>query len=327
MAAKDEGLYIQKCMESIINQTYQNWELIVIDDHSSDNTLKILKEYASKDPRVNVFQSDRHQLIPTLKYGYKHVKGTLINRMDADDYMPQYKIETLVNEWLKYGKGHIVAGGTEHFVNEGEVGGGFLRYEQWLNKVAREELHYQEIYKECVVPSHCWIIHKDDFDAVGGFEPEDYPEDYDLCFRYYKHGLKVHGIDQVLHYWRDHQVRISRTWDSYKDNRYFELKLKYFYPIDRDLNRPLVLWGAGRNGKDMAKLLLEREDTFHWVCDKESKVGHDVYGIKMQHFNEIQDIQKPQIMIVVASPDGQEEIKTTLKSWDKKPVEDYWFFS
>lgn len=326
MAAKDTAPYLPKCIDSIIRQTYKNWELIAINDHSSDRTPEILKWYAEIDDRIKVVHSKRQKLIPSLKEGYEQAKGELINRMDSDDKMPDDKLEVLVNEWKKYGKGHIIAGGTEHFVDKGEVGDGFRRYEQWLNEVAKSETHYQEIYQECVIPSHCWIIHKEDFDAVDGFNPEIYPEDYDLCFRFYKNGLKVHGIDKVLHYWRDRSDRISRTWDEYKDNRYFEMKLRYFYSIDRKRERPLVLWGAGKNGKDLAKHLLEEENTFHWVCDNERKIGKDVYGIRMQHFNEIPSLENPQILIVVTSPDDKEVIRVQLEKWGKKPVEDYWFF-
>ncbi|MEO9869740.1 glycosyltransferase family 2 protein [Ekhidna sp.] len=327
MAVKDTAPYLPTCLDSILTQTYKNWELIAINDHSSDQTPEILKAYAEKDARIRVFHSQRHKLIPTLKEGYSHVKGELINRMDSDDKMPHDKLEVLVREWQKYGMGHIIAGGTEHFVDEGEVGGGFRRYEEWLNDVAKNEKHYQEIYRECVIPSHCWIIHKDDFELVDGFNPEVYPEDYDLCFRFYKNDLKVHGIDKILHYWRDRSNRISRTWEEYKDNRYFEMKVKYFYQIDRNKDRPLVLWGAGRNGKDLAKLLLEEEDEFHWVCDNQRKIGKDVYGIIMQHFEDISSIRDPQILIVVASPDDKKDIQNQLKDWEKKPVEDYWFFA
>jgi glycosyltransferase involved in cell wall biosynthesis len=327
MAVKDTAIYLPECLDSIINQSYQNWELIAVNDHSSDETPIILQNYAAKDERIRYFESDKPKLIPTLQIAYAQVKGELINRMDSDDKMPDYKIQVLVDEWVKYGKGTIIAGGTEHFVDEGQVGDGFLRYEKWLNQVAKSNLHYQEIYKECVIPSHCWIIHKEDFDAVGAFDPIVYPEDYDLCFRFYKLGLKVIGIDKVLHYWRDRSNRISRTWEEYKDNRYFNLKLKYFYELDRDSSRPFVLWGAGRNGKDMAKLIQTYEDTFHWVCDNDNKIGKDIYDVRLQHFNDIENLNKPQIMIVVSSPDGKKEIKSLLDSWNKKPVLDYWFFT
>jgi hypothetical protein len=233
----------------------------------------------------------------------------------------------LYEAWKKHGLGTVIAGGTEHFVDEGEVGDGFLKYERWLNEVARNSSHYEEIYRECVIPSHCWLIHKSDFDAIGAFDPLIYPEDYDLCFRMYRQGLKVVGIDKILHHWRDRSNRISRTWEEYKDNRYFDLKVRFFYELDRDLNRPLVLWGAGRNGKDMAKLILKHETDFHWVCDNEKKIGKDIYGIVLAHWQDVEQLKNPQIILVVNSPDGKAEINEVLKRWDKLPVKDYWFFA
>lgn len=326
MAVKDTAPYLPNCLDSIINQSYTNWELIAVNDHSSDRTPEILKEYALKDKRIIVLNSDRPKLIPTLQVAYKACSGTLINRMDSDDKMPFDKLEILKQEWEKYGIGTVIGGGTEHFVDEGEVGDGFRRYERWLNDIARRSAHYEEIYQECVIPSHSWIIHKDDFDRVGAFDNEVYPEDYDLCFRFYKNKLNIVGINKVLHYWRDRSDRISRTWDCYKDNRYFDLKLNYFYQLDRDKNRPLVLWGAGKNGKDMAKLLQTNNDSFHWVCDNDNKIGKDIYGVKMQDIHSIKELNNPQIIITVASPEGKIEIKNLLKDWKKEAVKDFWFF-
>jgi glycosyltransferase involved in cell wall biosynthesis len=327
MAVKDTAPFLPDCLNSILAQTYSNWELIAVNDHSSDDTPIILRAFAKKDSRIRVFDSDRPRLIPTLQIGYKEVKGQLINRMDSDDKMPNYKLEVLVKEWLKYGKGHIIAGGTQHFVDEGVVGDGFLKYENWLNEVARSNSHYREIYRECVIPSHCWLIHKEDFDNAGAFDPVVYPEDYDLCFRFYQQGLKVVGIDVILHYWRDRSNRISRTWEEYKDNRYFQLKLQYFYNLDRDHKRPLVLWGAGKNGKDLAQLLRSYERNFHWVCDNTRKIGKDIYGIRMAHYDSILQLIKPQIIIAVSAPNGKEEIQSVLDRWQKEPVNDYWFFA
>jgi len=327
MAVKDTAPYLHACLDSIIAQTYTYWELIAVNDHSTDATPEILEAYAQKDDRIRVFHSDRPKLIPTLQVGYAEVRGELVNRMDSDDKMPDYKLQVLVDHWQQYGKGHVIAGGTEHFVDEGEVGDGFLKYERWLNVVARTNTHYQQIYKECVIPSHCWLLHKEDFDAVGAFDPLVYPEDYDLCFRFYRQGLKVIGINYILHHWRDRSNRISRTWEEYKDNRYFDLKLRFFYELDRDRTRPLVLWGAGRNGKDMAKLLQSYNDMFHWVCDNERKIGKDIYEVRMQHYQDIPSISNPQIMIVVSSPDGKKEIQQLLDAWGKQVVVDYWFFA
>ena len=325
MAAKDTEPYIRECLDSICHQTYANWELICVNDHSQDQTLQIMREYAAQDVRIKVIDATNHKLIPCLKEGYKEATGDLINRMDSDDRMPLEKLSLLVDKWLQYGKGYIIAGGTQHFVDEGEVGGGFRRYEEWLNEVARTSTHWQQIYRECVIPSHCWMLHRDDFEKAGGFEPEVYPEDYDLCFRFYREGLTVIGIDKILHFWRDRSNRISRTWAEYKDNRYFEMKLRYFYALDRNVKKPLVVWGAGRNGKDLVKLILEKESTIHWVCDNPQKIGKDIYGIRMESFEHITTLTNPQILVVVSMPDESRKIREQLKAWEKAIAEDYWF--
>lgn len=327
MAVKNTAPYLSACVESILRQTYTNWELIAINDHSTDDSLSILTSYAEKDHRVKVVTSKGQRLIPALQTGIQVATGELINRMDSDDKMPSDKLEVLVSAWLNQGKGTVIAGGTEHFVDEGEVGDGFRRYERWLNAVAANGQHFQEIYQECTIPSHSWIMHREDFDEVGGFESPVYPEDYDLTFRIYRKGLKVIGIDHILHHWRDRSDRISRTWDEYKDNRYYELKLRFFYELDRNLNRPLVIWGAGRNGKDLMKLILTRENkNVHWVCDNGQKIGKDIYGIVMENVDAIPSLNQPQILIAVTSPDAKKEIRQQLESWGKMPVEDYWCF-
>ena len=327
MAVKDTEPYLPDCLDSIITQTYPHWELIAVNDHSSDRSPEILLQYATQDARIHVYDSERPSLIPALQLAYRHCSGSLINRMDSDDRMPYDKLQVLVDAWQPHGQGTVIGGGTEHFVDEGEVGGGFRRYERWLNDIARRSVHYEEIYRECVIPSHSWLIHRDDLDRVGAFGPEVYPEDYDLCFRFYRHQLKVVGLDKVLHYWRDRSDRISRTWECYRDNRYFDLKLRYFYELDRDRSRPLVLWGGGRNGKDMAKRLLAYEDNFHWVCDNPRKIGKDVYGVRMESYDVISTLDRPQIMVVVTSPDGKQVIRQQLVNWGKRAVEDYWFFA
>ncbi len=328
MAARDTAAYISACLDSIRAQTYPHWELIAINDHSRDETPEILQAYAEKDDRIQVVHSVREKLIPALKEGYPQATGDLVNRMDSDDMMPADKLETLVGEWLKYGKGHVIAGGTEHFVDHGLVGNGFRRYEQWLNEIARENRHYEEIYQECVIPSHSWIIHRDDFDRVGGFEPEVYPEDYDLCFRFYHHQLKVVGIDKVLHHWRDRSNRISRTWEEYADNRYYDLKLRYFYSLDRNPGRPLVIWGGGKNGKDLVKKIQSSgENQLHWVCENPNKIGHNIYGIIMQAAETVAKMGNPQVLIAVANTSERAQIRQKLLAWGKAPVKDFWFFS
>ena len=326
MAARDTAEYIEECLRSIQAQTFSDWELLAVNDRSTDATKEILLEYAAADPRIKVLDSKGERLLPALQTGYAASRAPLINRMDSDDRMPPYKLALMLEEWDKHGKGSIVAGGTEHFADKGELGDGFKRYDAWLNELARDNTHFEQIYTECVIPSHCWLMHREDLDAVGAFDPMVYPEDYDLCFRFYKAGYKIVGIDKVLHHWRDRSDRISRTWEEYKDNRYFDLKLKYFFELDRDLSRPLVIWGAGPNGKDLAKKLIALGATFQWVCDNPRKIGQDIYGVVLKEEEWIKDLKDPQILVVMASPTDREKVKCLLKAWGNSTVKDFWFF-
>jgi len=333
LPVKDTAKYLVKCLISICNQSYQNWELLAVDDDSTDNSLSILQEYAEKDSRIKALINPNPSLLNALRYGYSHSNGELIHRMDSDDIMPEDKLESMYTafkdeaEQTDQQNGILITGGTKYFSDEGPVGDGFLRYDKWLMKVAKLNSHRKEVYKECVIPSNCWLIHRTDFDAIGGFEHDTFPEDYDLCFRFIAGELKIVGLPKILHHWRDRSDRISRNWEEYKDNRFFELKVHYFYKMDRDLSRPLVLWGAGKNGKDLAKLLVQKETSFNWVCDNEKKIGKDIYNVRMKHYSVIETINSPQIIIAVASPDGQKEIEQELEELGLEKGIDYWFFA
>ncbi len=77
----------------------------------------------------------------------------------------------------------------------------------------------------------------------------------------------------------------------------------------------------------MAKILQSYQDTFHWVSNNQKQIGKDIYDVRMQDYKSLPDIDNPQIMIVVSSPDGKKEIQKLLNQWNKKPIIDYWFFA
>ncbi|MBL1279838.1 MAG: glycosyltransferase [Fluviicola sp.] len=338
LPVKDTAKYLKTCVDSILAQTYENWELLAVDDASSDACYSILQNYAQKDERIKALQNPNPRLLNALRFGYAHSSGELIHRMDSDDVMPKDKLEMMVAGFENLNRHEnlnqqttnhnvLITGATEYFSDEGPIGDGFKRYDKWLMELAKKQSYREEVYKECVIPSNCWLVHRDDFDRIGAFSPDTFPEDYDLCFRFIAGGLKIIGLPKVLHHWRDRSDRISRNWEVYKDNRFFELKVHYFFKMDRDKSRPLVLWGAGKNGKDLAKLVLKENKDLHWVCDNEKKIGKDIYEVRMQHFSSLSELNSPQIIIAVASPEGQVEISRELARMNFEKGVDYWFFA
>ena len=94
--------YLPHCIESVINQTYKNIEIIIIDDGSTDKSGIISDEYAKKDKRIIVYHIDNHGLSYVRNMGIKLSKGKYISFIDGDDYIESDFIEILYNNLIKY---------------------------------------------------------------------------------------------------------------------------------------------------------------------------------------------------------------------------------
>ena len=87
--------YIAKCLDSLLNQTYKNIEIIIVDDGSTDNSKKICNEYAQKDSRIKLYEIEHGGLSKVRNYGISVAKGNYIYFVDSDDYLDNDILETL----------------------------------------------------------------------------------------------------------------------------------------------------------------------------------------------------------------------------------------
>ncbi|NND15896.1 MAG: glycosyltransferase [Eudoraea sp.] len=325
MPFKNTATYLPACLDSICKQSYSNWELCAVDDHSSDSSSSMLKKYAQKDERIKVEINPGTGIIPALRQAMQMSTGDLISRMDSDDIMSEDKLKILASGLLRHGPGHLAVGGVRYFSDRG-ISDGYARYERWLNDLTAVGENFSEMYKECVIPSPCWMTYREDLIKSGAFEPDRYPEDYDLAFRFYRSGLKCIPCSDILHYWRDYDERTSRNHEHYAQNYFLSIKLHYFLELHHKPQRPLTLWGAGSKGKEIAQDLSSRNVHFHWLCDNPKKIGKKIYGIPLMHFSEIEKLEHPQCIITVANEDAQKEIREFLGKREFSEMLDYFFF-
>ena len=240
---KNTAQFLPECIISIREQTYSNWELLIVNDGSADDSYEIVRSYADQDSRIKLFNNDGEGIIEALRLAYRHSSGDLITRMDSDDIMTPDKLEVLAGNLKTYGKRHVAIGLVKYFSGRG-ISDGYNKYERWLNALTKEGQNYSEIYKECVIPSPCWMIHREDLERCDAFKPDRYPEDYDLTFRFYEQGYQCIPCGKLLHYWRDYDTRTSRTHEHYAQNYFLNIKLHYFLKLDFDASRPLVCLGC-----------------------------------------------------------------------------------
>lgn len=93
---------LNRCVDSILNQTFHNWELLLIDDGSSDHSGKICDQYAAKDRRVKVFHKENRGVSSARNYGIKLAKGEWVIFIDSDDYFLSDALKKLLETALKY---------------------------------------------------------------------------------------------------------------------------------------------------------------------------------------------------------------------------------
>lgn len=118
--------YLEGCLESIINQTYQNLEIILVNDGSSDDSLKICEKYRSRDSRIKVITQKNHGLSATRNAGIEMATGKFLTFVDSDDwYSNKDSLKTLYN-LLKSKNTEVAIGNFDEFNTKKNV---FLLYD------------------------------------------------------------------------------------------------------------------------------------------------------------------------------------------------------
>lgn len=323
---RNPGVYFEVCIKSILEQSYKDWELILIDDSSDDGSLEVAKRFESQDQRITVLINTQPGLIHALRMGYDSNSGNFITRMDADDIMLPKKLETLHKSLSNQGIGHVAVGHVKYFKEGSELGEGYVHYANWLNALTSQGSNYEEIYRECVIPSPNFLIHTEDFERIGAFTPDTYPEDYDLTFRMYQNGIKVIPCDILTHMWRDHDTRSTRTQEHYKTINFIPLKTNYFIDIDYNDKKELVVWGAAKKGKLIAQTLIARKIPFTWVTENKQRIGHNVYNVIIEDANQKTNWEDCQVILAVSNRTEQKEILVKINYSSDQKGDTFLFF-
>jgi len=234
MPVKNATDYLPDCIDSIIAQTFADWELIAVDDHSDDNSIALLSEYSSIDRRIKCLPNKGQGIIDALSTAFGESKGEFISRMDADDIMPKEKLAKLFQ--LCRGTSKTVASGKVKYFSSEDISDGYVRYENWLNGLLTSEDLRMHLYRECVIASPNWMVHRTCFESDISIEKLVYPEDYDLVFKWFDLGYKFKLEDTVTHLWREHPERTSRNSEHYQQKSFFKLKTNHFIVSELDEN-------------------------------------------------------------------------------------------
>lgn len=192
--AYNAELYISEAIESILNQTFKDFELIILNDCSTDNTKKIIEKYAKKDSRILLINNEENlRIAKTLNKGLKIAKGKYIVRMDADDWSYPHRIEKQVK--LMEDNPEIVLSSGNMEICDSEMNiknkSNFPTSDEKIKKVLLQ-------YNPMVHPA--MIFKKDTALEIGGYDEEVKSEDYMFTIDMSSKGLLANHPDILIKY-------------------------------------------------------------------------------------------------------------------------------
>ncbi len=198
MSVYNDEKYVYKAIESILNQTFTDFEFIITDDCSKDNSLNILREYAEKDKRIVLIENKENlKLTKSLNNMLKIAKGDLIARMDSDDISFPDRFEKQVNIFKNNPEIDFVFTGTMLIDESGnEI------CESWRPASVSKILERMKI--NSYIP-HPTIMAKKHFFSEAGYytEHKGYgQEDRELWEKFIALGVKFFYLNEVLLYYR-----------------------------------------------------------------------------------------------------------------------------
>ncbi|WP_044935200.1 glycosyltransferase family 2 protein [Pseudobutyrivibrio sp. LB2011] len=197
MGAYNASDTIAEAIESIISQTYDNWELIICDDCSIDNTYQIIEEYTKKDKRIIALKNDKNmRLAATLNRCLEIAQGSYIARMDADDLSLPDRFMRQIRFLEDHPQYDCVGCGRMIFDSEGKHG--IRRSKEYPSK---SDLLFDTPFAHPTI-----MMKKEVYDSLNGYTVSKETmraEDLDLWFRFYAKGYTGYNIPDVLYMYRE----------------------------------------------------------------------------------------------------------------------------
>lgn len=207
--------FLRKAIESILQQTFENWEMIVVDDGSADDTPRVLSSYADSDPRIRPFRLHRNSgIVAALNFGLERCCSNLVARQDADDLSTVTRLE-IQKKFLDDRPGTAMCGSWMYVIDEQ----GKLVMEcndrPCAYAVVREELK-----NRCVFVHGSVMFRKDAVMKVGGYSTDlrfRHAEDYELWVRLAKDNVIENMPGRTLYFHRNHSSKISTVYQKQQE--------------------------------------------------------------------------------------------------------------
>jgi len=310
---RNEEQHLPSALLSLQRQTMDNWELIAVDDGSTDTTSDILHSFAEQDPRITILKRPAEGLVAALNYGLHACRGTLVARMDGDDICHPQRLETQLEYFHKDPSLTLVATCVRHFPRM-NIQGGMLTYEEWQNRILTHLDIIRNFFVESPFAHPSVMFRRTDILEAGGYRQKPWAEDYDLWLRLAERGARFAKCPETLLFWRDRPQRLTRTADNCTLESFRICKAHFLRRTYLKDHSEVTLWGAGQEGKEWRKALQqEGVRVARWIDVDARKIGQVIHGATVYRPEILKETPVPTLITV-----GARGARKQIRQWAKQ---------
>ncbi|MEM1407571.1 MAG: glycosyltransferase, partial [Bacteroidota bacterium] len=309
---------ILRAVNSIRAQTFTNWELVIINDGSTDQTLRLLNKI--KETRLRIVSLSHSGIAKALNLGLKIAQGAYIARMDADDECLPDRLEKQVAFLNQHPDVGLVSCQAVHVGSSDQEG--YKHHIEWTNELHSPDEIYHARFQEAPFAHPSVMFRKSLFYKYGGYSEAKIPEDFELWLRWLHAGVRMQKLREVLLKWYDSPNRLSRSHQNYNSDLFFEVKAYYFvkWYTKKEIKRSIWVFGTGKTVNNRIKPLK--------AIGIEPEKFIDVLPKTAAHIIHYQDLPKvsehgPFLLSYVSDRKGKKEIRDFLGQRNYKEGTDF----
>ena len=307
-AVKTVGAAVDSCL----NQTHRQIELLVIDDASTDGTSEILKTYGN---RIHHHQLEKQGgVAAAFQFGLDQAQGQWIARMDGDDLSHPDRLSKQIALLQSHDELEAVSCLVDIRKRVGDelkpANEGYQRFARWLNSLTTPEAIAKQRFIDQPLVNPTMLVRKRVFEALGAYRSDlDWAEDYDFWLRLLDAGHKIAKVPEVLFTWTDHPYRLTRTNEDYTQDAFTHCKAHFLSKLPRVQDQGVIIGGAGPIGKSMAKALRACGTQLHHFYDVHPRrIGETIQGLQVKSLESIEP-SRAVLLGAVGQPGKRKQIR------------------
>lgn len=237
---------LDAAIRSIAEQSFREWELLLINNASTDEGASLAYDWSRRDPRIRVIEEPTIGIAHALNTGLQHATSPLIARMDADDIAHPERLARQV----AYMEAHPeigVLGTRTRFKTTVEKSSGMAWFVKWQYAILTPHEHYVKRFVDAPLAHPTVMFRRELVDHFGGYSPQPLPEDHELWLRWMHSGVRFAKLPEELLMWNDGPQRLSRTHPNYSVDAFFTTKAKWiaaWYTRKYTAQRPIIIAGT-----------------------------------------------------------------------------------